>query len=111
MQARDELVDYVCKKEMGVYSQIFAPVGDTAQLDRVGRALPLSLAYLRNDSCCHATLSSGRISNRAVARNKKPAALNCLCQSHVLVDNAQGLRLAHERIISFSILSSLNAIH
>jgi hypothetical protein len=36
MQARDELVDYVCKKEMGVYSQIFAPVGDTAQLDRVG---------------------------------------------------------------------------
>ena len=37
MQARDELVDYVCKKEMGVYSQIFAPVGDTAQLDRVGK--------------------------------------------------------------------------
>ena len=36
MQARDELVDYVCKKEMGVYSQIFTPVGDTAQLDRVG---------------------------------------------------------------------------
>ena len=37
MQARDELVDYVCKKEMGVYSQIFTPVGDTAQLDRVGK--------------------------------------------------------------------------
>lgn len=36
-KARDELVDYVCKKEMGVYSQIFAPVGDTAQLDRVER--------------------------------------------------------------------------
>ena len=36
VQARDELVDYVCKKEMGVYSQIFTPVGDTAQLDRVG---------------------------------------------------------------------------
>ena len=37
VQARDELVDYVCKKEMGVYSQIFTPVGDTAQLDRVGK--------------------------------------------------------------------------
>lgn len=36
-KARDELVDYVCKKEMGVYGQIFAPVGDTAQLDRVER--------------------------------------------------------------------------
>ncbi|KAL3139007.1 hypothetical protein ABBQ32_005811 [Trebouxia sp. C0010 RCD-2024] len=36
-KARDELVDYVCKKEMGVYSQIFTPVGDTAQLDRVER--------------------------------------------------------------------------
>ncbi len=43
MQARDELVDYVCKKEMGVYSQIFAPVGDTAQLDRVGQSEPLAL--------------------------------------------------------------------
>lgn len=36
LQARDELVDYVCKKEIGVYRQIFAPVGDTAQIDRVG---------------------------------------------------------------------------
>lgn len=50
LQARDELVDYVCKKEMGVYSQIFAPVGDTAQLDRVGIALlpRLNLVFVRD---------------------------------------------------------------
>ncbi|KAL4452083.1 hypothetical protein ABPG75_007745 [Micractinium tetrahymenae] len=33
-QARDELIDTVCKREMGVYTQIFATIGDTAKLDR-----------------------------------------------------------------------------
>ena len=47
MQARDELVDYACKKEMGVYRQIFAPVGDTAQIDRVGELLVCTLLTAR----------------------------------------------------------------
>lgn len=50
-QARDELVDYVCKKEMGVYSQIFAPVGDTAQLDRVGEHSQHTLPDLPSALC------------------------------------------------------------
>ncbi|EFN54878.1 hypothetical protein CHLNCDRAFT_23940 [Chlorella variabilis] len=33
-QARDELIDSVCKREMGVYTQIFATIGDTARLER-----------------------------------------------------------------------------
>jgi hypothetical protein len=33
-QARDELIDAVCKREMGVYTQIFATIGDTAKLER-----------------------------------------------------------------------------
>lgn len=33
-QARDELIDAVCKREMGVYTQIFATIGDTARLER-----------------------------------------------------------------------------
>ena len=34
LQARDELIDSVCKREMGVYTQIFATIGDTARLER-----------------------------------------------------------------------------
>eukprot|EP00887_Chlorella_sp_A99_P007688 scaffold20.g7688.t1 len=33
-QARDELIDAVCRREMGVYTQIFATIGDTARLER-----------------------------------------------------------------------------
>lgn len=33
-QARDELIDAVCRREMGVYTQIFATIGDTAKLER-----------------------------------------------------------------------------
>lgn len=32
--ARDELVDAVCRREMGVYTQIFGTVGETAKLER-----------------------------------------------------------------------------
>ena len=37
MQAREDLIDRVCKKEMGVYSQIFSSTGETAALDRMER--------------------------------------------------------------------------
>ena len=30
VQARDELIDTLCKKEMGVYTAIFSSTGDTA---------------------------------------------------------------------------------
>lgn len=33
-QARDELMDYVCQKEMAVYTQIFHTQGETAHLER-----------------------------------------------------------------------------
>ncbi|KAK9815375.1 hypothetical protein WJX72_002419 [[Myrmecia] bisecta] len=36
-KAREELIDYVCKKEMSVYTQIFSVTGETAQLDRAER--------------------------------------------------------------------------
>lgn len=32
--ARDELVDTICRREMGVYTQIFGTIGETAKLDR-----------------------------------------------------------------------------
>lgn len=32
--ARDELVDSVCRREMGVYTQIFSTIGETAKLER-----------------------------------------------------------------------------
>ncbi|KAG7673354.1 hypothetical protein Ndes2526B_g03205 [Nannochloris sp. 'desiccata'] len=32
--ARDELVDSVCRREMGVYTQIFGTIGETAKLER-----------------------------------------------------------------------------
>lgn len=32
--ARDELVDMVCRREMGVYTQIFGTIGETAKLER-----------------------------------------------------------------------------
>ena len=34
MQVRDELIDAVCKREMGVYTQIFSAMGETAKLER-----------------------------------------------------------------------------
>ena len=37
VQAREDLIDRVCKKEMGVYAQIFSSTGETAQLDRMER--------------------------------------------------------------------------
>lgn len=33
-QVRDELIDAVCKREMGVYTQIFSTMGETAKLER-----------------------------------------------------------------------------
>lgn len=33
-QVRDELIDAVCKREMGVYTQIFSTIGETAKLER-----------------------------------------------------------------------------
>ncbi|KAK9858463.1 hypothetical protein WJX84_000384 [Apatococcus fuscideae] len=35
--AREDLIDRVCKKEMGVYAQIFSSTGETASLDRMER--------------------------------------------------------------------------
>ena len=43
-QARDDAVDSICKKEIGVYSQIFSGTGETAALDRTERRY----AWLRN---------------------------------------------------------------
>ncbi len=43
-QARDDVVDSICRKEVGVYSQIFSGTGDTAALDRTERRY----AWLRN---------------------------------------------------------------
>ncbi len=37
VQAREELVDVICRKEMGVYQQIFASTGETAALERTER--------------------------------------------------------------------------
>ena len=37
VQARDEVIDSICRKEVGVYSQIFSGSGDTAALDRTER--------------------------------------------------------------------------
>jgi vacuolar protein sorting-associated protein 53 len=37
MQARDDLTDAMCKKEMGVYTAIFGTTGDTAALERTDR--------------------------------------------------------------------------
>ena len=34
VQVRDELIDAVCKREMGVYTQIFSTMGETAKLER-----------------------------------------------------------------------------
>lgn len=36
-QAREELVEMICQKEMGVYQQIFAATGETAALERTER--------------------------------------------------------------------------
>jgi vacuolar protein sorting-associated protein 53 len=36
-QARDDLTDAMCKKEMGVYTAIFGTTGDTAALERTDR--------------------------------------------------------------------------
>ncbi len=36
-QARDELTDAMCRKEMGVYTAIFGTTGDTAALERTDR--------------------------------------------------------------------------
>jgi hypothetical protein len=33
-QARDELIDSVCRRETGVYTQIFGTIGETARLER-----------------------------------------------------------------------------
>jgi vacuolar protein sorting-associated protein 53 len=33
--ARDELIDAYCRREMGIYTQIFGTVGETARLDRI----------------------------------------------------------------------------
>ncbi|KAK9837632.1 hypothetical protein WJX74_001749 [Apatococcus lobatus] len=35
--AREDLIDRICKKEMGVYAQIFSSTGETAALDRMER--------------------------------------------------------------------------
>ena len=37
LQARDDLTDAMCKKEMGVYTAIFGTTGDTAALERTDR--------------------------------------------------------------------------
>ena len=37
VQARDELTDAMCRKEMGVYTAIFSTSGDTAALERADR--------------------------------------------------------------------------
>lgn len=37
LQARDDLTDVMCKKEMGVYTAIFGTTGDTAALERTDR--------------------------------------------------------------------------
>ena len=37
LQAREELTERMCGKELGVYGQIFGTTGDTAALDRVER--------------------------------------------------------------------------
>lgn len=34
MQVRDELIDAVCRRETGVYTQIFGITGETARLER-----------------------------------------------------------------------------
>ena len=36
-QAKDDLVSTICRKEMGVYTQIFSNMGETAQLERTER--------------------------------------------------------------------------
>ena len=37
LQARDQLVDSICRKEVGVYTQIFSATGETAAIDRTER--------------------------------------------------------------------------
>ena len=44
VQARDDVVDSICKKEIGVYTQIFSSTGETAALDRTERRF----VWLRN---------------------------------------------------------------
>lgn len=46
-QARDELMDYVCKKEMAVYTQIFHTEGETAHLERYAAHLQPSKSGTR----------------------------------------------------------------
>ena len=43
MQVRDELIDAVCKREMGVYTQIFSTMGETAKLERTVNRWALGL--------------------------------------------------------------------
>ena len=57
MQAREEVVDAICRKEIGVYSQIFSDTGETANLDRTERRHAY-LGYLGLSSTCTAVLDS-----------------------------------------------------
>lgn len=50
MQVRDELIDAVCKREMGVYTQIFSAMGETAKLERTVNRCEAALGVVASTS-------------------------------------------------------------
>lgn len=82
LQAREDLIDRVCKKEMGVYAQIFSSTGETAQLDRMERRcwlasqcsmLCIPFISVTVHSCCQAfSTVRWRTAAKCVVQQIKP---------------------------------------